>query len=467
LSSDHKPAITEDGPRQRVENGDRSPQEGDTSTERRVGRVADASPASQHKPGLGRVEEEVVRATGIVLPATFAAFEHRNYRLYWFGNLASLIGTWIQNIATGWLVLQLTNSPFFVGLNSTVMWLPAWIVSLPAGAMADRFNKRNLMVWTQSVLALFALALAVLYWTQVLTIYHVLVISCLSGFVATLNGPVAQALVPDLVGRRNVMNAIALNSTMFNSARIIGPAIAGVLLGTIGPGGCFGINGASFLAIIAALWLIRLPPPQPRGSGESVGQRIMAGLRFVKGHRDIRALLIMTAVFSSFGIVYLPLMPVFARDVFHAGASGYGIMMTCIGIGAVVGGLTLATISKTRHKGLILVFGTLCMGVMIIALSFVRNFHLALLVIVAIGFCQTSITSLTNTLIQTLAPDHIRGRVLSVYLLAFNGMFPLGSFLGGSIAEKFGAPAATLVGGCAVLVSLAAVSVLAPSIRKL
>ena len=427
----------------------------------------DPNQLPHHKAGLELVEEEVVRASGVTLPPTFAAFEHRNFRLYWFGNLASLIGTWIQNIATGWLVLQLTNSPFFVGLNSTVMWLPAWIVSLPAGAMADRFNKRNLMVWTQSVLAVLALVLAVLYWARVLTIYHVLVISCLSGFAATLNGPIAQSLIPDLVGRKNVMNAIALNSAMFNSARIIGPAIAGVLLGTIGPGGCFGINSASFLAIIAALWLIRLPLPQPHRSEESVGQQILAGLRFVKGHRDIRTLVIMTAVFSSFGLVYLPLMPVFARDVFHAGARGYGVMMTCIGIGAVVGGLTLATVSKTRRKGLILMFGTLCLGILIIALSFVRDFHLALPVIVLIGFCQTLISSLTNTLIQTLAPDHIRGRALSVYMLAFNGMFPLGCLVGGAIAQRFGAPAATLVGGCAVLVGLAAVSVLWPQVRKL
>jgi predicted MFS family arabinose efflux permease len=293
------------------------------------------------------------------------------------------------------------------------------------------------------------------------------VISCLSGFAATLNGPIAQSLIPDLVGRKNVLNAIALNSAMFNSARIIGPAIAGVLLGTIGPGACFGINSASFLAIIVALWLIRLPPPRPHDSEESVGQRIMAGLRFVKGHKEIRTLVIMMAVFSSFGIVYLPLMPVFARDVFHAGARGYGAMMTCLGIGAVVGGLTLATVSKTKHKGRILVFGTLSLGILIIAFSFVRDFRLALPVIVLIGFCQTSIAALTNTLVQTLAPDHIRGRALSVYMLAFNGMFPVGSLIGGSIAQRFGAPAATLVGGCAVLVSLAAVSVFAPQVRKL
>ena len=409
----------------------------------------------------------MARATGSALPTTFAAFEHRNYRLYWFGNLTSLTGTWIQSIATGWLVLALTNSPFFVGLNSTLAWLPAWVVSLPAGAMADRLDKRKLMIWTQSVLALFALVLAVLYWVHVLTIYHVLVISCLSGFAATLNGPIAQSLVPDLVGRKNVLNAIALNNAMFNSARIIGPAVAGLLLGTIGPGGCFGINSVSFLAIIGALWLIRLPPSAPRRAEESVWQQIMTGLRFVKGHAAIRTLVIMTAVFSSFGMMYLPLMPVFARDVYHTGAREYGLMMTCVGIGAVVGGLTLATVSKTRHKGAILIVGTLGLGLLSVALSFVRSIHLALPLVALIGFCQTSITSLMNTLIQTTAPEHIRGRALSVYMLAFNGMFPIGSLLGGTIAQRFGAPAATLVGGCAVLVSIAAVSAFAPQVRKL
>jgi len=425
------------------------------------------NPLPHHKPGLEVVEEEVVRATGVALPPTFAAFEHRNYRLYWFGNLASLIGTWMQNIATGWLVLTLTDSPFFVGLNSTLAWLPAWFVSLPAGAMADRFDRRRLMIWTQSVLALFALLLAVLYWTHVLTIYHVLVISCLSGFAATMNGPIAQTLVPDLVGRKNVLNAIALNNAMFNSARIIGPAIAGVLLGTIGAGGCFGINSASFLAIIGALWLIRLPRAEPQAAEESAWRQILAGLRFVRGHPAIRTLVIMTAIFSSFGMMYLPLLPVFARDVYHSGAREYGLLMTCVGIGAVAGGLTLATMSKTRRKGTILLLGTLGIGLASIALWFVRSIHLALPLIALIGFCQTSITSLMNTLIQTLAPEHIRGRALSVYMLAFNGLFPFGCLLGGAIAQKFGAPAATLVGGCAVLISLAAVSVFVPQVRKL
>jgi predicted MFS family arabinose efflux permease len=333
--------------------------------------------------------------------------------------------------------------------------------------MADRFNKRVLMLWTQTLLAISALVMAVLTWTHVINIYQILIISGLTGFIVNLNGPISQSLIPDLVNRRNVLNAIALNSAMFNSARIIGPAVAGVLLGTIGPGGCFGLNSLSFLAIIGALLLIRLDTQERDPDSESVWKKIADGLRFVKNHKDIRTLVIMMAVFSSFGIIYLPLMPVFARDVFHAGARGYGLMMTCIGIGAVVGGLTLATVSRTPHKGRILLGGTLLLGLLVVGFSFVRTFALALPLIILIGFCQTTIASLTNTLVQTLAPEHIRGRALSVYMVAFNGMFPLGSLLGGAIAQRFGAPAATLVGGCAVLVSLCLVSVLAPHVRKL
>ncbi|MEO0081241.1 MAG: MFS transporter [candidate division WOR-3 bacterium] len=406
-------------------------------------------------------------ASRLSLPRTFAALAHRNYRLYWFGNLVSLIGTWIQSIATGWLVLQLSNSAFFVGLNSTLTWLPAWFMSLPGGALADHFNKRNLMIVTQSVLALFALLLAVLTWTRVITIYHLLVISCLSGFVVTMNAPIVQSMIPELVNGKDVLNAVALNSTMFNTARIIGPSIAGVLLTTVGAGACFGINSASFLAVIIPLLFVRLESPARSPNSETMWQRIRQGLGFVAHHPDIRVLIIMVAVFSSFGIIYLPLMPVFARDVFLSGPKGYGILMSSVGIGAVVGGLTIATISRTRHKGWILTYGTLALALLIFGFSFIRDMHLATVVLVLIGFCQTTVASLSNTLIQTLAPDNVRGRVMSVFTLSFNGMFPLGSLVGGAVAQKFGAPASTLVGGCVVLASLVAVSLLRPQIRRL
>jgi MFS family permease len=400
-------------------------------------------------------------------PDTFAAFRHRNYRIYWFGAFFSLIGTWMQNIASGWLVLQLTNSPFYVGLNSTVTWLPAWFVSLPAGVLADHFNKRNLMIVTQSILAVLALVLAVLTWTGAVNITHILILAALSGLVVTVNSPVVQSLVPELVGRRDVLNAIALNSTMFNSARIVGPAVAGMLIGVVGAGGCFGINSASFLAIIVALAFIRLPPRTRPAGGESVWHRMAIGLRVVRDHADIRTLIVLIAVFSSVGILYLPLMPVFARDVLRSGAGGYGLMMTAIGVGAVLGGLTLATFSRTARPGQVLTWGTVALGLLEVGFSFARTLPVALALLVLIGFCQTSIASLGNTLIQTLAPDETRGRVMSVYTLAFNGMFPVGSFIGGAIAQKAGAPAATFVGGCAVIVSIGLVTLLRPQLRRL
>lgn len=405
--------------------------------------------------------------TGGILPRTFAALRSRNYRLYWFGNAVSLVGTWMQNVARGWVVLQLTNSPFLVGLETTVTWLPALFLSLPAGVLADRYNKRNLMVITQALLAVLALALAILYWTGALGIGLILLISTLTGIIMAFNSPVRLAIVSELVEKKLVLNAVALNSAVFNAARIIGPSVAGVALGVIGAGGCFAINSVSFLAIIFALALVRLKHVPPRPTGETVWQRITGGLRFVGRHPDIRVLMVMIAVFSSFGIVYLPLMPVFARDVFGVGPGGYGLMMACLGVGALSGVLILATISHTRHRGRILVAGTTMLGLLLLLFGLVREIRVGMLVLVGLGFCQSSVASLTNSIIQELAPDEFRGRVMSVFALSFNGVYPLGSFLAGAIAERFGAPVSALVGGCVVLTSLLVVNLIHPAVRRL
>ncbi|MGB9742038.1 MAG: MFS transporter [candidate division WOR-3 bacterium] len=403
----------------------------------------------------------------IPLPTTLAAFRHRNFRLYWFGNMISFTGTWMQNVAKSWLVLTVTNSPFFVGLDSAMNWLPVWLVSLPAGVLADRFNKRNLMLFSQSALALLALLLALLTWTRVINIYHILFISFLAGIFVALNAPVAQTLVPELVGRKNVLNAIALNASMFNIARMVGPAIAGSILTFSGPAPVFALNAASFLAIILALLYIRLEKPITNTSNEPIVAQLFSGLRFVKSHPDIRILILMTGVFSSFGIAYIPLMPVLARDVLHQDARGYGLMMTCLGAGAVIGGLTLASLSKTRYRGKILLSGTMLFGILLIACSFCRNYHLALFLLILIGICQTSISALTNTLIQTLSPDHIRGRAMSVFSLFFNGMFPIGSLIAGSIAQTKGALFALLLSGVVILLSLTTITLLRPQLRHI
>jgi|GEM_PF-3281198 len=221
----------------------------------------------------------------IRLPRTFAAFRHKNFRRYWFGNMVSFTGTWMQNVAKSWLVLSITNSPFFVGLDSAMNWLPVWLVSLPAGVLTDRFNKRNLMIITQSALAFFALILALLTWTKVITIYHILIISFLAGIFVALNAPVAQTLVPELVGSSDVLNAIALNSSMFNIARMIGPAIAGSLLTFAGPAPIFALNALSFLAIILALAFIRLKKTDNNLNPEPILTQLLSGLRFVGTHR--------------------------------------------------------------------------------------------------------------------------------------------------------------------------------------
>lgn len=415
-------------------------------------------------------ENPLVRLfTGGILPRTFAALRHRNYRLFWYGNAVSLVGTWMQNIARGWLVLQLTNSPFLVGLESTVAWLPAWIVSLPAGVLADHFNKRNLMIAGQSILAVLAMVLAVLTFTGAVTIYHILLISGLTGFVVAVNSPVRHAIIPELVGnnKADLLNGIALSSAAFNGARILGPSLAGVALGIIGAGGCFAINSISFLAIIIALSFVRLEPVARPDNRESVGQRILTGLKFVARHKDIRLLMWMAGVFASFGLVYMPLMPVFARDVFQAGPRGYGMMMAALGTGALAGLLVLATASRTRHKGWILVSATLGLGLMLLVYSLLRSFVAGVVALVVMGFCQSTAASLTNTLIQTLAPDHVRGRVMSIFTLSFLGMFPLGSLLAGAVAQKWGAPASTLLGGCVVLLSLLVVNLVRPQVRQL
>jgi MFS family permease len=402
-----------------------------------------------------------------VVPRTFAALHHPNYRLFWFGSMVSLVGTWMQNIARGWLILELSNSPFLVGLESTVAWLPAWLVSLPAGVLADRFNKRNLMIVSQSILAVLAMVLAILTLSGMVNIYHILVVSALTGFVVAADAPVRHSIMPELVGKKDLLNAIALNGVVFNGARIIGPSIAGLVLGIIGAGGCFAINSVSFLAIIIALSFVKLQPVDRPKETEGVWLRIANGLRFVKGHGDIRVLMVMAAVYASFGICYMPMMPVFARDVFHAGPGGYGIMMAGLGVGAVGGLLTIATLGRTRHKGRILVLGTLGLGLLLLAYSLVRNFHAALALLVGMGFSQSMVMSLTNTLIQTVCPDHMRGRVMSIFTMSFLGMFPLGSLLAGAVAQKWGAPAATLLGGCVVLVSLLVVNLAQPHIRRL
>ncbi len=346
-------------------------------------------------------------------PFRLGALSHRNFRLFLFGQGISLIGTWMQSVALGWLVLDITNSPFAVGLTQALRSLGVLLFTLYAGVVVDRVDKRRLIVWTQALQMLEALALAVLVWTGRVTTWQVMVLAVFFGVVNAFDIPARQAFIVDLVGKEDLMNAIALNSSMFNAARIVGPAVAGVLIGVAGVGMCFFLNGVSYVAVIACLFAMRLPPFVTRPMPSSAWEGVRQAVAFIRGDARVWALVALVAVFSVLGFPFIVLMPVIARDVLHTDARGYGLLMAAVGIGAMLGALGLA-----------------------------------------------------NTMLQTLVPDELRGRVMAFYAFVFVGMAPLGAFQAGLIAEHTGAPIAIALGGagCLIAVGLAAWQV--PALRR-
>jgi MFS family permease len=381
-------------------------------------------------------------------PATFASLEHRNYRLFWYGQLVSLIGTWIQNVAQSWYVLTLTNSAFMLGAVSAISSLPILVLSLPGGVVADRVPKRGLLIVTQSVAMVMAFALAALVHFRVVRLWHIIAIAAVSGSAFAFDAPARQSYQAELVPREDLLNAIALNSANFNGTRIIGPALAGILYAAVGAATCFFLNGVSFLAVIYGLWLIdaRAAPP-PRDL--SAWQDMRTGLRFVWRDPKLRGFATIVAAFSIFGMAYAVLMPIFARDILHVGASGFGFLMTATGVGALAGALYLATVSRMKRRGDFVFATSLLFAAAAAVLAVSRSFVLTLAVMPVIGFAMVSQLATVNTLVQHLAPDEIRGRAMSVHTLMVMGMAPFGSFIAGSIAGRFGAPAAVMVGALA------------------
>ena len=388
-------------------------------------------------------------------PTPFRSLRHRNFRLFFFGQGTSLIGTWMQSIAQGWLVLELTNSAFWVGAVSALTSLPILIGSLPAGVFVDRVNKHRLVILTQALSALQALALAVLLWAHAIALWQVAVIAVFLGAVNAFDTPARQAFMVELVGKEDLGNAIALNSSAFNAARVVGPSVAGVLISVVGLAWCYFLNAVSYLAVIWGLAVMRLPPferPERVGSGWA---RFREGARFVVGDRRIFALVTLMAVMSVFGYPYLVLMPVFARDVQRVGAAGLGFMMATMGVGAVVAALGLAVLERRVRKGAVLLWTGPIFGLAVAAFAVCPWFPLALVILPISGGAMILNSAVTNTLIQTIVPDHLRGRVMGFYVFVFLGMAPFGAFQAGWAAEQIGAPVAVAVGGLVcVLTSL-------------
>ena len=389
------------------------------------------------------------------LPSPFRALRHRNYRLFFFGQGTSLVGTWMQNIAQGWLVLELTNSAFWVGLVSALTSLPILAGSLPAGVVVDRVNKHRLVVLTQALSALQAAALAALIWTHRIALWQVAVIAVFLGMINAVDTPARQAFMVELVGKDDLVNAIALNSSAFNGARVLGPSLAGVLISVVGLGWCYCLNAVSYLAVIWGLVEMRLPPfvRAPRRGGGWAEFR--EGARFVRGDRRVLALVSLIGIVSIFGFPYLVLMPVFARDELHVGAAGLGFMMAATGVGAVVAALGLAAFESRVPKGRVLLWTGPVFGLAVALFAVNPWFPLALVILPVTGGAMILNNAVTNTLLQTIVPDQLRGRVMGVYAFTFLGMAPFGAFQAGWLAEHLGAPVAVALGGLAcVLASL-------------
>ena len=396
----------------------------------------------------------------------FGALAHRNFRLFFIGQGISLVGTWMQNVGEGWLILTLTNSPFYVGLTAALSSLGVLLFSLYAGVIADRVDKRRFIIFMQLAFMLEALTVAILVWTGVVAVWQVLVLATILGIASAFDIPMRQSFVVEMVGKDDLMNAIALNSSVFNGARVIGPAIAGVLIGAVGIAWCYFLNGVSYIAVIAGLLLMRLPPRAPPARGASAWTGFREVLAYLRGDRRLRVLMILTAVISVFGFPYIAMMPVFARDVLHRGATGYGALTSSIGIGAVIGALGIALASaRIRARGRLMLAGGTAFGILLILFAASRSLALSMLLLALAGCAMIVNNSLANTLLQTTAPDHLRGRIMGFYSFVFVGMAPFGAFLFGLVAEHVGAPATLAAGGVIVALAVTIAGVAEPSIR--
>lgn len=381
--------------------------------------------------------------------------------------LISLVGSWIQTMAQSWLVFQITKSAFLLGVVGFLGSIPVFFLSLFAGVLADRVNKRRILIITQSVFMLLAFLLAVLTQFKLITASQIMIIALLNGTVMAFDAPTRQSIVVELVGKQHLFNAIALNSVAFNSSRIIGPALAGILVAIAGMSGCFYVNGISFLAVIVALFLIRTAKETVTRKKSHALKELKEGLVFIKNNRDILILISMVGVVSLFGISYMILMPIFAEQVLKVGIKGLGVLMSSSGLGALAGALLLARLGDFKRKGSLLNISALIFSFCLIIFSLSKIYLLSLLALAFIGATGVTSIALVNTVIQTKVGDEFRGRVMSVFMLTFAGLLPFGNLIAGSMAQHLGVSLCVLISGIICFVFFSAVNIMYPKIRDI
>lgn len=400
------------------------------------------------------------------LPAMLQALRHRNYRLFFIGQLISLTGTWMQSVAQGWLVLRLTGSPALLGATAAASSLPVLLLSLTAGTVVDRVPKRRVLLITQIVAMLLAATLAALTLSGLVQVWHVLVLAALLGVVNAFDAPARQSFTVEMVGHEDLLNAIALNASIFNGARTIGPAVAGIVVALIGEGPAFALNAVSFVFVIAGLLLMRLPP---FGGGAGRGRgKLQEGLAYIRGEPRVLALLVQAGAISLFCFVHIPLLPFFARDILGTGAGGLGALSAASGLGALAAALVLAQGGNRLPRGRLLFWAVLGYAPLLIAFTAARWLPLSMVLMALTGWAGVTTMALTNTLIQSIVPDELRGRVMSVFTLLLLGLSPMGGMLAGAVAQLVGSvPLVVSVSAAIGWLIAASVAVRAPFLREL
>lgn len=388
-----------------------------------------------------------------MISRVFKAFAYRDFRVMWFGACTSSIGTLMQTFAQAWLVLQLSGSSFMLGLDSFLGSIPIVLFSLVGGVFADRTERQKLLLGSQFVQMACAFLLAGLFATGVVHIWHILMLSFIIGTAQSFGGPAYSALIPTLVKSEDLPNAIALNSIQFNLARVLGPTLGGVAL-ALGASWCFSLNGISFVAVIISLLIIR-PHFVPSKSRESVLTSMKEGIHFIRNQGAMEALIVLAFMMTLLAFPLIVFLPVFAKDVFHGGANLYTIFLVCSGIGSIFGALTVAGLGKHKHMGLLVLLMLLGLGVLISGFALSRKFALSCVLIFFSGAMLLAVFTSIGSLVQMIAPDNMRGRVLSVYNVAFRGGMPVGSLLVGALVKQFTAPLVLACNG--ILLTLLAV----------
>jgi len=383
------------------------------------------------------------------LSGGFGALRHRNFQLFFGGQLISLVGTWMQMVALSWLVYRMTGSSLLLGTVSFVSQIPIFLLAPVGGIVADRYRRHSVVVVTQTAAMILAFILAGLTLGGVVRVWHVMVLAGLSGAVFAFDMPARQSLFKELVGHSDLMNAIALNSLIFNLARVVGPAIAGVLVASIGEGWCFLGNAVSFLAVIAGLLMMRLPASGAMPAKESVGAVLREGFDYVRRTRTIRDLLLLIGFAGLVAMPFSVLMPIFAADILHGGARALGTLMCATGVGALASALAMALRRSLKNISIWVTAAAIGFGLSLTAFSLSHHFWLSAALLVPVGFGTMLHLVATNTLIQSMVPDRLRGRVLSFYSMISIGMAPFGAFIAGACAERWGAPLTVGVGGLA------------------